>query len=89
MCKNVVHVGNSDIMISKEKFEFIEMIMKRENSVNVKTIIVDLDRTLLRTDKTISSYTVAVLKKMQKKCNWNYGCNSQTVACCKTVLRDD
>lgn len=33
----------------------------------VKTIIVDLDRTLLRTDKTISSYTVAVLKECKKK----------------------
>lgn len=33
----------------------------------VKTIIVDLDRTLLRTDKTISSHTAAVLKECKKK----------------------
>ena len=31
--------------------------------MHIKTIVVDLDRTLLRTDKTISSYTVNVLKK--------------------------
>ncbi len=31
--------------------------------MNIKTIIVDLDRTLLRTDKTLSSYTVDVLKE--------------------------
>lgn len=30
--------------------------------MNIKTIIVDLDRTLLRTDKTLTSYTVEVLK---------------------------
>jgi Cof subfamily protein (haloacid dehalogenase superfamily) len=29
----------------------------------IKTIVVDLDRTLLRTDKTLSSYTVKVLKE--------------------------
>ena len=29
---------------------------------NIKAIITDLDRTLLRTDKTLSEYTVAVLK---------------------------
>jgi len=34
--------------------------------MNVKTIIVDLDRTLLRTDKTLSSYTVEVLKECKK-----------------------
>lgn len=34
---------------------------------NVKTVIVDLDRTLLRTDKTISPYTAAVLKECRKK----------------------
>lgn len=31
--------------------------------VKVRTIIVDLDKTLLRTDKTISPYTAAVLRK--------------------------
>ena len=34
--------------------------------MNIKTIIVDLDRTLLRTDKTLSSYTVKVLKECRK-----------------------
>ncbi len=33
---------------------------------NVKTIIVDLDRTLLRTDKTISPYTAEILKECKK-----------------------
>ncbi|MBQ9765109.1 MAG: HAD family hydrolase [Lachnospiraceae bacterium] len=37
-----------------------------KNSINIKTIVVDLDRTLLHTDKTISSYTVAVLKECKK-----------------------
>ncbi len=35
--------------------------------MNIKTIIVDLDKTLLRTDKTLSSYTAAVLKECKKK----------------------
>ena len=35
--------------------------------MNIKTIIVDLDRTLLRTDKTISSYTATILKECKKK----------------------
>lgn len=35
-------------------------------SVNIKTIVVDLDRTLLHTDKTISAYTVEVLNKCKK-----------------------
>ena len=35
--------------------------------MNIKTIIVDLDRTLLRTDKTLSPYTVDVLKECKKK----------------------
>ena len=34
--------------------------------MNVKTIIVDLDRTLLHTDKTLSSYTIEVLKKCKE-----------------------
>lgn len=35
-------------------------------SVNIKTIVVDLDRTLLHTDKTLSVYTVYVLKECKK-----------------------
>ena len=34
--------------------------------MNIKTIIVDLDRTLLHTDKTISSYTAKILKECKK-----------------------
>ena len=33
---------------------------------NIKTILVDLDRTLLHTDKTLSAYSVEVLKKCKK-----------------------
>lgn len=33
------------------------------NLAHVKTIVVDLDKTLLHTDKTLSAYTVAVLKE--------------------------
>ena len=32
-------------------------------AANIKTIVVDLDRTLLHTDKTLSAYTVDILKK--------------------------
>ena len=35
--------------------------------MKIKTIVVDLDRTLLHTDKTLSPYTVKVLKECQKK----------------------
>ena len=35
--------------------------------MNIKTVIVDLDRTLLHTDKTISSYTIEVLKECKEK----------------------
>lgn len=34
--------------------------------INVKTIVVDLDRTLLHTDKTISAYTVKVFNECKK-----------------------
>lgn len=33
----------------------------------IKAVITDLDRTLLRTDKTVSEYTYAVLKKCQRR----------------------
>ncbi len=36
------------------------------NTANIKTIIVDLDRTLLHTDKTLSAYTVNVLNECKK-----------------------
>lgn len=36
------------------------------NTASIKTIIVDLDRTLLRTDKTLSAYTVKVLNECKK-----------------------
>lgn len=35
--------------------------------MDIKTIVVDLDRTLLHTDKTLSSYTVNVLKECQQR----------------------
>ena len=34
---------------------------------NVKTIVVDLDKTLLHTDKTLSEYTVGVLKECKRQ----------------------
>lgn len=34
---------------------------------NIKAIVVDLDRTLLHTDKSISAYTLGVLKKCREK----------------------
>lgn len=43
------------------------MVMTVRNTVNVETIVVDLDRTLLHTDKTLSSYTVTVLQACRKK----------------------
>ena len=36
------------------------------NTASIKTIIVDLDRTLLHTDKTLSAYTVNVLNECKK-----------------------
>lgn len=44
--------------------------MAMMNTASVKTIVVDLDRTLLHTDKTLSAYTVKVLKEC-KKCGIN------------------
>lgn len=38
-----------------------------QNAANIKTIVVDLDRTLLHTDKTLSEYTVNVLKRCKEK----------------------
>lgn len=37
------------------------------NMANVKTIVVDLDKTLLHTDKTLSEYTVGVLKECKRQ----------------------
>lgn len=42
------------------------MVMTMKNSMSVKTIVVDLDKTLLHTDKTLSSYTATVLKECKK-----------------------
>ena len=36
-------------------------------SENMKTIVVDLDRTLLHSDKSLSSYTIGVLKECKKR----------------------
>ena len=33
----------------------------------IQTVVVDLDRTLLHTDKTLSSYTVSILKECKKR----------------------
>ncbi len=38
-----------------------------KNLANIKTIIVDLDRTLLHTDKTLSTYTLSVLRKCKER----------------------
>lgn len=38
-----------------------------ENTAGVKAIVVDLDRTLLHTDKSLSAYTVNVLKECKKR----------------------
>lgn len=38
--------------------------------MDIKTVIVDLDRTLLRTDKTISPYTAAVLGECRRRGIW-------------------
>lgn len=35
--------------------------------MTIKAIVLDLDRTLLRTDKTLSEYTISVLKKCRQK----------------------
>ncbi len=35
--------------------------------MNIKTIVTDLDRTLLRSDKTISPYTLSVLRRCREK----------------------
>lgn len=40
--------------------------MTMANVTSIKTIVLDLDRTLLHTDKTLSSYTVGVLKECKK-----------------------
>ncbi len=37
------------------------------NTASVKTIVVDLDRTLLHTDKTLSARTIKVLKECKKR----------------------
>ncbi len=39
----------------------------RKDKINMKAIITDLDRTLLRTDKTVSEYTYAVLKNVMTR----------------------
>ena len=51
-------------MINKSRFEWgIATMIK---TASIKTIIVDLDRTLLHTDKTLSTYTVNVLNECKK-----------------------
>ena len=40
----------------------MKRVIRMKNVPKIKTIVVDLDRTLLHTDKTLSSYTLEVLK---------------------------
>ena len=40
----------------------MKRVIRMKNVPKIKTVVVDLDRTLLHTDKTLSSYTVEVLK---------------------------
>lgn len=37
------------------------------NTTNIKTIVVDLDKTLLHTDKSLSAYTIDMLQKCKKQ----------------------
>ena len=46
--------------------QFAQRVITMINSINTKTIVMDLDKTLLHTDKTLSSYTVEVLKECKK-----------------------
>ena len=48
------------------KLEFKWGVTVMINTANIKTIIVDLDRTLLHTDKTISAYAVKVFEECKK-----------------------
>lgn len=48
--------------------------------MKIKAIIVDLDKTLLHTDKSISSYTADVLK-MSGQRGESVGCNCSPVTC--------
>ena len=51
---------------SSSKQESGRGVMAMVNAENIKTIVVDLDRTLLHTDKTLSAHTVQVLKKCKE-----------------------
>lgn len=43
------------------------LLLIRRASLNIKMIVTDLDRTLLRTDKTISDYTAEVLNRCRER----------------------
>ena len=49
-----------------DKHEFKWGVVAMINNANIKTIIVDLDRTLLHTDKTLSVHTVKVFEECKK-----------------------
>ena len=49
-----------------DKLEFKRGVTAMINTANIKTIIVDLDRTLLHTDKTLSVHTVKVFESCKK-----------------------
>lgn len=53
----------------------------------MKAIIVDLDKTLLRTDKTLSEYTLGILRKCHEKGipMQNHTANSGDWILCGTV----
>lgn len=55
--------------------------------MQIKTIVVDLDRTLLHTDKTISPYTAAVFKECKKPGYGDPGGNCPTSAHNSSLLR--
>ena len=53
------------IIRDKRNFEFVEVIRVMKNAMSVKAIVLDLDNTLLHTDKKLSLYTTDVLRECQ------------------------
>ncbi|MBQ3541575.1 MAG: HAD family hydrolase [Oscillospiraceae bacterium] len=45
----------------------MKRVIRMKNVPKIKTVVVDLDRTLLHTDKTLSPYTLEVLKACKEK----------------------
>lgn len=82
------HLFVPDEVLSDIKSAFNKMLKNNENYTLKKLLLTDLDGTLLRDDKTISSYTFETLKKWTEAGHCLALCSGRDITSVNKVLSD-